>query len=96
MDEERDRGSIMKSWSLSAMDQYYFDPEIQFLSAIKREGAKREGAKSKGYFIVPHCDPDCCAAFGGIATSKLGPFKTRIKARDWSRNNMVSPGDNLH
>lgn len=72
------------------MDQYYLDPEIQFLAA------KREGAKSKGYFIVPHCDPDCCAAFGGIATSKLGPFKTRIKARDWSRSYMVSPGDNLH
>ena len=80
----------MKNWSLSAIDRYYFDPTIQFLTA-----AKRNGAKLGGYFIVPHCDPDCCAAFGGISTANLGPFETRIKAREWSRKYMVDPKDYL-
>lgn len=81
----------MKNWSSSAIDRYYTDPMIQFLSA-----AKREGAKTGGYFIVPHCDPGCCAAFGGISALTLGPFATRIKARDWSRKHMVDPRDTMH
>ena len=81
----------MKIWSSSAIDRYYTNPTIQFLA-----GTKREGVKLAGYFIVPHCDPDCCAAFGGISAPNLGPFTTRIKARDWSRKNMVDPGDTMH
>jgi hypothetical protein len=80
----------MKNWSSSAIDRYYFDPTIQF-----RTTTKWKGSKSKGYFIVPHCDPDCCAAFGGISTLTLGPFETRIKAREWSRKHMVDPRDNV-
>ena len=80
----------MKIWSSSAIDRYYTDPTIQFLAATKREGAKLPG-----YFIVPHCDPDCCAAFGGISALNLGPFTSRIKARDWSRKHMVDPGDSM-
>ena len=72
------------------MDRYYFDPAIQFLVA-----AKQKGSKLRGYFIVPHCDPDCCAAFGGISTANLGPFETRIKAREWSRTYMVDPKNYL-
>lgn len=60
-----------------------------------RTTTKWKGSKSKGYFIVPHCDPDCCAAFGGISTLTLGPFETRIKAREWSRKHMVDPRDNV-
>ena len=84
----------MKNWSSSAIDRYYpidryyLDPTIQFLAATKR-------SKLGGYFIVPHCDPDCCAAFGGISTANLGPFETRIRARDWSRKYMVEPKDHL-
>jgi hypothetical protein len=84
------KGLVMKNWSSSAIDRYYLDPTIQFLAATKREGSK-----PGGYFVVPHCDPDCCAAFGGVSTANLGPFETRIKARDWSRKYMVEPRDRL-
>ena len=81
----------MKNWSSSAIDRYYSDPTIQFLAA-----ATWEGSRPEGYFIVPHCDPDCCAAFGGVSMLNLGPFETRIQAREWSRKYMVDPRDNLH
>jgi hypothetical protein len=74
----------MKAWSASALDRYYSDPVIMFLRTNDHGG----GAAKAGYYIVPHCDPDCCAAFGGVSTAELGPFSTRVKARQWSRTNL--------
>ena len=69
---------VMKTWSASAIGRYYGDPVITSLP--------------DGYYIVPHCDPDCCHAFGGVSTVDLGPFATRRKARNWSRKNLVMNG----
>ena len=69
---------VMKTWSASAVGRYYGDPVIAFLP--------------DGYYIVPHCDPDCCRAFGGVSTADFGPFATRRKARNWSRKNLVMNG----
>jgi len=78
----------MKFWSASAVTRYYVDPAIKFLRAGTCGVGKPSGA---GYFIVPHCDPDCCKAFGGVSMSDLGPFSTRIKAREWSRTYLTEP-----
>jgi hypothetical protein len=78
----------MRVWSASAISRYYFDPGIKFLRSGAHGLGKPTGA---GYFIVPHCDPDCCQAVGGVAMVDLGPFSTRIKARDWSRTYLAEP-----
>ena len=78
----------MKTWSASAVTRYYVDPAIKFLRAGTGAVGKPTGA---GYFIVPHCDPDCCQAFGGVSMNDLGPFSTRIKAREWSRAYLNEP-----
>ena len=44
-----------------------------------------------GYFITPHCDPECCEAFGGVSTVNLGPFDTAAEAREWSQANLGEP-----
>lgn len=77
----------MKIWTASAVIRYYLDPSIAFLNKQGRSG--QDGA---GYYIVPHCDPGCCQEFGGIATVDLGPFTTRVKARNWSRRYMAARG----
>ena len=74
--------TIMKIWSASAVSRYYVDPAIKFLRAGNRGIGKPTAA---GYYIVPHCSPQCCQAFGGVATADLGPFSTRTEARTWSR-----------
>lgn len=79
----------MKAWSASAIKHYYFDPEVVFLKVTDRDPRT---ARKAGYYIVPHCDPDCCQAFGGVATGDLGPFSTRLKARRWSCKNLVENG----
>jgi hypothetical protein len=78
----------MKTWTTSALNGYYRDPSIAFLDVGYREGG-RPSIAIKGYYIVPHCDPDCCAAFGGVSKTDLGPFRTARGARDWSRGNLV-------
>jgi hypothetical protein len=85
--EKRDESShvdSMRAWSASAINRYYTDPVIAFL----RDG-RPETDHEAGYYIVPHCEPDCCHAFGGVAKADLGPFNTRSKARRWSRKNLV-------
>lgn len=80
----------MKIWSASAIERYYRDPTIEFLKPGNPSVGKPATA---GYYIVPHCDPDCCQAFGGASTSDLGPFSTRTKARRWSRTYLTEPGE---
>lgn len=77
----------MKIWTASAISRYYLDPAIAFLPAHFRRNGDPGG---RGYYVVPHCDPGCCHDFGGIATSDLGPFATRVKARNWSRKYMAN------
>ena len=78
----------MRIWCASAVSRYYVDPAIKFLRARTRGIGQPTGA---GYFIVPHCGPDCCQAFGGVSMIDLGPFSTRIKAREWSRTYLAEP-----
>jgi hypothetical protein len=79
----------MRIWSASAVTRYYIDPAIKFLRAGNRGIGKPTAA---GYYIVPHCDPDCCRAFGGgVSMIDLGPFSTRTKARRWSRTYLAGP-----
>jgi len=79
----------MKIWVASAVSRYYLDPSIDFLG-VRNHGNGSGGAG--GYYIVPHCDPGCCQDFGGISTANLGPFLTRVKARNWSRKYMAGDG----
>lgn len=83
----------MRIWSASAIGRYYLDPTIESLQAGNRDAERPIAA---GYYIVPHCGPDCCQAFGGVATADLGPFSTRTKARRWSRRYLVESGDPAH
>ena len=80
----------MKIWSVSAIYRYYRDPVVEF----HREG---DGGKMRpdtvGYYIVLHCEPDCCQAFGGSHENERGPFATRVKAHNWSRMYLVEPGE---
>jgi len=78
----------MRVWSTSAVDGYYRDPTIVFLRAGNRAGGQRA---SRGYYIVPHCSPVCCQAFGGLGPRSLGPFSTRGKARIWSCRYLIEP-----
>jgi hypothetical protein len=77
----------MRIWSASAVSRYYVDPAIKFLRAGNRVGKPT----AAGYYIVPHCGPDCCQAFGGLSVADLGPFSTRTKARQWSRTYLTEP-----
>lgn len=83
----------MRVWSASAIGRYYLDPAIEFIQAGNRD---TESQSAAGYYIVPHCGPDCCQAFGGVATTDLGPFSTRTKARKWSRRYLVESGGPAH
>ena len=70
------------------MGAIYIDPAIKFLRSGNRGVGKSTAA---GYYIVPHCGPDCCQAFGGLSVVDLGPFATRTKAREWSRTYLAEP-----
>jgi hypothetical protein len=85
--------TIMRIWSASAVARYYLDPAIKFLRAGNHGTGKPAAA---GYYIVPHCSPDCCRAFGGVSLGDLGPFPTRTKARRWSRTYLTEPGETSH
>jgi hypothetical protein len=70
----------MRAWTGSALNGYYSNPLAVF---------RPKGDTKAGYFITPHCDPDCCQAFGGVAAADFGPFATAAEARKWSRTNLV-------
>jgi hypothetical protein len=78
----------MRAWTASAMRNYYLDPTIVFLDAGHRDSG-RVGITQEGYYVAPHCDPDCCQAFGGISKFDFGPFLTADDARTWSVKNMA-------
>jgi hypothetical protein len=78
----------MRAWTASAIRNYYLDPEIVFLDAGHREPGRR-ASHPTGYYVAPHCDPDCCGAFGGMSKSDFGPFLTPDAARTWSVKNMT-------
>ena len=68
--------------------QHYLDPVVTFLNAGHREEGRAAVALS-GYYVTPHCDPDCCQAFGDVSKTDMGPFRTAGEARQWSRSNLV-------
>jgi hypothetical protein len=78
----------MKIWTRSAIRNYYLDPVILFLEAEPRD-AGRVPVEHAGYYIAPHCDPDCCHAFGGISKVDIGPFPSAVEARKWSARNLA-------
>ena len=78
----------MKTWTMSAIRNYYLNPEIVFVDAGHRDPANV--LAREGYYIAPHCDPDCCEFFGGVSRADFGPFLTADNAREWSVKNMVS------
>lgn len=79
----------MKAWSASALRRYYVDPLTVFL-LHKDQGPG--AASGPGYYIVPHCDPDCCQTSGEISKAYFGPFATRAGAHEWSQTNLVETG----
>jgi hypothetical protein len=79
----------MKTWTKSAMRNYYLDPAILFVE-IGRRDDERLASAHPGYYVKPHCDPDCCQAIGGIAKGDFGPFSTAIAARKWSARNLAA------
>ncbi len=80
---------VMKAWTLSAMNGYYRDPAISYFKVGQMTDA-RVVIVSKGYYIVPHCDPECCE--GEFSTGSMGPFATNALALAWSRSNMIDEG----
>ena len=78
----------MKAWSTSAINSYYLDPVITFLAAGHRE-SQRKPVTLAGYYVTPHCDPDCCQAFGDVSKIDIGPFRSAGEARQWSRDNLA-------
>jgi hypothetical protein len=62
---------------------------VRFLNAGYRDSAGAAVAIS-GYYVTPHCDPDCCQAFGGISKIDMGRSARRVKpengpAGTWSK-----------
>jgi hypothetical protein len=78
----------MRAWSTSALNSYYLDPVVTFLSAGHREPGGTPIAIA-GYYVTPHCDPDCCEAFGEVSKIDIGPFRSAGEARRWSRSNLA-------
>jgi hypothetical protein len=79
----------MKTWTKSAMRNYYLDPAILFVE-IGRRDDERPASVHPGYYVKPHCDPDCCQAIGNIPKADFGPFSTAIAARKWSARNLAA------
>ncbi len=78
----------MKTWTKSAMRNYYLDPAILFVETGRRDDGRPSAAHS-GYYVKPHCDPDCCHAIGRPLKVDFGPFPTAIAARKWSARNLA-------
>jgi hypothetical protein len=79
----------MKTWTKSAIRNYYLDPPIVFVDAEPSD-AGGEPIAHAGYYVAPHCDPNCCQAIGGISKNDLGPFPTANAARKWSVKNLAT------
>ena len=79
----------MKTWTKSAIRTYYRDPAIRFVDAGSRDDGGEPVAHA-GYYIAPHCDPDCCEAIRRVSKVDLGPFLTADAARRWSAKNLAS------
>lgn len=79
----------MKTWTKSAMHKYYLDPAILFVEIGRHDDGCQIGVHS-GYYVKPHCDPDCCQAIGGVSKADFGPFSTAIAARRWSAKNLAA------
>jgi hypothetical protein len=79
----------MKTWTRSAIRSYYLDPVILFLG-IGAGGQGRPPIVRAGYYVSPHCDPDCCQAMGGVSQLHLGPFPSAAAAREWSARNLAA------
>jgi hypothetical protein len=79
----------MKTWTKSAMRNYYLDPAILFVE-IGRRDDERPASVHPGYYVKPHCDPDCCQAIGNIPKADFGPFSTAVAARKWSARNLAA------
>ena len=70
------------------MNEYYSEPPVTFLSVGVNKGINPMIVRA-GFYIRPHCDPDCCAALG-ITILAMGPFLSTGEARKWSRKNLTS------
>jgi hypothetical protein len=79
----------MRTWTKSALRNYYLDPLIVFLEVELRDAGRVPIART-GYYVAPHCDPDCCQAMGGVSRVDLGPFPTANAARKWSVKNLAA------
>jgi hypothetical protein len=73
----------MRTWTKSALRNYYLDPLIVFLEVEPRAG--RVPIAHAGYYVMPHCEPDCCQA-----RADLGPFPTASAARKWCVKNLAA------
>ena len=81
----------MRAWTQSALRQYYLDPPVVFLNKGINDGLETV-IVTAGFYISPHCDPDCCGMLG-ISILTMGPFRTAGAARKWSRDNLVTGVD---
>jgi hypothetical protein len=79
---------FMRAWTLSALNEYYSEPPVAFLSVGTNKGVDRV-VVAAGFYVTPHCAPDCCAALG-ITILAMGPFLSARDARKWSRANLMS------
>jgi hypothetical protein len=79
---------FMRAWSTSAINSYYLDPVITFVAAGHLESRGKLVAIA-GYYVTPHCEPDCCEAFGDVSRVDIGPFRSASQARRWSRANLA-------
>jgi len=79
----------MKTWTKSAMRNYYLDPAILFVEIGRRDDGCPSIAHS-GYYVKPHCDSDFCQAIGSVSKADFGPFSTANAARKWSAKNLAA------
>jgi hypothetical protein len=79
----------MKTWTKSAIRNYYLDPPI-VLVEVEPNDAGGEPIANTGYYFAPHCDPDCYPAMGVTSKVDFGPFPTADAARNWSVKNLAT------
>jgi hypothetical protein len=80
--------SGMGIWSASAICRYYLNPSIKLLEPGSRASG---GPPAAGYYIVRHWDSDRPRASDGASEHDLGPFSSRVNARNWSRKYLAEP-----
>jgi len=78
---------LVRPWTASALKQYYLDPPVVFLTKGANTGIETV-ILTAGYYVSPHCEPDCCGTLG-ISILSMGPFRSAGAARKWSRNSLV-------